>query len=541
MSLRPVSIVVRLAISLSLGVGASGCMVLDLEGDVPTALCVSNDDCAHLEESKPTDDCTSWQCDELARCRAIPNDDDGDGSPSAICSGDATADCDDDDVTVAPGAPELSDALDNDCDFIVDEVAPVDSVDSILFSSLTPLEASSLTRSAGEIDGSLAIIEAAPLGDGSASLLELESTAPLMSIVRSVGGTEVPLAIHGIAIERLSTDFVLSAMLPDGACQRVVVAMVKRETVPSTRAVADFVDQSGTHFDRGVRDDSGDDCTHGDPTSRRARSPVVTSSTGRAVVAWVAADAAAPACAPVVDAPVLAHRIEMSGAAIAIGGSSSDRLGVTDDPSPPAMIDVPGVGVVVAFVDDGELVLVLLEMAGGSGRLEPVELVRTPVAAGGQFVSRPALALGGVVEGRPTLAALLAVGPCESGSPVLIRFALGTRDKALYPTTRLDATPIRIDTSDGHDRGHAFVHSSIPLGYWVAWIDGPTLRERGVTCDGVPLGAAPMAATSSLVASFETIGMLGPASSGTPSLTLGGIGTLSSGTQVVFKRTFLFP
>lgn len=45
-------------------------------------------------------------------------DDDADGFYDASCGGD---DCDDANVDVAPGAPELEDLLDNDCDVTVDE------------------------------------------------------------------------------------------------------------------------------------------------------------------------------------------------------------------------------------------------------------------------------------------------------------------------------------------------------------------------------------------------------------------------------------
>lgn len=48
---------------------------------------------------------------------APPVDEDGDGAP-------AETDCDDRDATVYPGAPEVCDALDNDCDALVDEADP---------------------------------------------------------------------------------------------------------------------------------------------------------------------------------------------------------------------------------------------------------------------------------------------------------------------------------------------------------------------------------------------------------------------------------
>jgi hypothetical protein len=46
---------------------------------------------------------------------------DGDGHPSTLCGGD---DCDDADAKIRPGVPEACDAIDNDCNKAIDDVAP---------------------------------------------------------------------------------------------------------------------------------------------------------------------------------------------------------------------------------------------------------------------------------------------------------------------------------------------------------------------------------------------------------------------------------
>lgn len=79
----------------------SGCGTLDPSGnDYASALYPTLQDCIN-------------NCD----CPIAPTDNDNDGF-------DDTVDCNDNDSTVYPGAPELCDDLDNDCDGLIDEELP---------------------------------------------------------------------------------------------------------------------------------------------------------------------------------------------------------------------------------------------------------------------------------------------------------------------------------------------------------------------------------------------------------------------------------
>ena len=73
-------------------------------------------------ECDDSDDCTADSCDASTGCVNALVDGDGDGYSAATCTtaGLFGDDCDDDNNTVYPGAAELCDMLDNDCDMAVD-------------------------------------------------------------------------------------------------------------------------------------------------------------------------------------------------------------------------------------------------------------------------------------------------------------------------------------------------------------------------------------------------------------------------------------
>ncbi len=76
--------------------------------------------CAGDTDCMDDNACTvNERCDPAARtCVVDPLDGDGDGDPPRVCEG---ADCDDSNPAAYGGAPELCDAVDNDCDGRIDE------------------------------------------------------------------------------------------------------------------------------------------------------------------------------------------------------------------------------------------------------------------------------------------------------------------------------------------------------------------------------------------------------------------------------------
>jgi cysteine-rich repeat protein len=70
------------------------------------------------------DPCTIDSCTVGFGCRHILRDNDGDGFAPVVAGSECGTDCDDDNSRVFPGAAELCDGRDNDCDGMIDEEAP---------------------------------------------------------------------------------------------------------------------------------------------------------------------------------------------------------------------------------------------------------------------------------------------------------------------------------------------------------------------------------------------------------------------------------
>lgn len=116
---------------LGLVIGSSAvsftCTTMGLTDGLEPLSCIGEDGfCDDLNELYPTEDaCLTWACDDMSGyCATLPTDIDNDGALAPGCSDEGhTDDCDDQDGERYPGASEVCDGVDNDCDDVIDEGA----------------------------------------------------------------------------------------------------------------------------------------------------------------------------------------------------------------------------------------------------------------------------------------------------------------------------------------------------------------------------------------------------------------------------------
>ncbi len=114
---------IKLAVVLALGLGLGGCIISFDAGEENAFSCQTNADCISPLVCNITDGAEFGVCGRASASVNNPpvqcTDMDGDG----FGEGDCEPDCDDSDPTVYPGALEICDGKDNDCDCLEDRAS----------------------------------------------------------------------------------------------------------------------------------------------------------------------------------------------------------------------------------------------------------------------------------------------------------------------------------------------------------------------------------------------------------------------------------
>ncbi len=188
-------------------------------------------------ECPSADPCVTGRCtEEAGGCVYSPRDDDGDGHAPEECGHD---DCDDTLYAVHPGAEEICDALDNDCDGVADEGAWKASPTTLVLSDTSEVPSSPSIASSAAAWGVSWISDTGATRQLNAGIVSpadptpATSTAPLFLDAGEPDEAIVVSTSDGFAIiaavsSASATTIVARAMGTDGAIsgvEHVLVAM----------------------------------------------------------------------------------------------------------------------------------------------------------------------------------------------------------------------------------------------------------------------------------------------------------------------------
>jgi hypothetical protein len=480
---------------LAAAAAVAGCSAIGLTDDLAIATCRDREPgfCEDLNDLSPTgDDCLRWGCDaETGRCAVLPADRDFDGHPAPGCglAGDVE-DCDDGDPANTPGAAELCDGRDNDCDGVVDEGAY-----------------SAARTFLGAVDGSPMVAASSVAFDGAGRAVAVglggfaldqpaAVTAPEGLATAGVGsilGFEVQgsardaVRASAVAAAALEDSFVVAAATASYGCERVVLGELDTTSLAvhfdSAEDAAHFEGAPGDRTGLGFPDTDGSDCLE----DREVRGLRLAATQDEILAAFLTVEpgserglcASADTLPP--PAPVLlVYARRRGGAASGLARREVEaavELETTVDDAPPALLAVGEGRWLVAVTDAaGDVALhgVRRERVdeGTTRRLE-TGLLHTVSAGGGPPLGHLALAYGPPGDDEAATVALAFRRGCRGAAAELMLLTLEwSSSEATGRLTPL-AGPAPLGPDDDEDRtfpAPAFLPGS---GEWLAvWVRG---------------------------------------------------------------------
>ena len=243
------------------------CSLMGLTDGLEPAACTGQPGfCDDLNDSHPTDDpCLRWRCDATSGlCAVLPTDMDGDGYVAAGCgvTGEQE-DCDDEDGNRSPGAAEICDGLDNDCDGVVDEGAF--GVERQLLGQIA--SSGGLHALAYAVSEAGHPYAAGLADDGSPALAvipeALDRPAEVAPLAFTRDETSIALSAQAVAVAAMEDASVVAVATSDhgNGCLRIVLGLVNESDDTLTVAFDEPSDRD--HFDEGLADDAGQRCSPG--------------------------------------------------------------------------------------------------------------------------------------------------------------------------------------------------------------------------------------------------------------------------------------
>jgi hypothetical protein len=487
---------VGLCAALALG---HGCTLVDLSSRINQAGCDTDSQCATLNDGSDPSlrDCQAFVCSVRHLCEPKPLDADADGfAPTRCASEPGNADCNDLDPATHPGAEELCDELDNDCDGHTDEGAlSLEQNVAVSFDERTIASdmasavdlASSRIALGYLIDPSQRLVAANVVDYEELSFQNVTPLQYMATRAEAVRGANVSVAmlpLHRLAVGSYVTD----------APARLVVNAV----------------EGGSALAAGRGTDYGLNCAPNEACAANSSNPVPAlaspPSTAPAMsvgadgllVAYVrSADVADAVCATAktVDTHrILANLVTSAGSGIAESSHAAVMLGESAQARAPALAAMPGsttngraYGWLLAYPDgDGALTISQVSLVEAEIRVSAPLLSIEPKAGA---LSEPQLLLGRAGVQHASFG-LVALQGCGADTRVVMAQLDATLDSlggiALRQATKLT----QVGGAD-QQRGASLAYNSARQSWGLAYRDALGVRARIVDDKGVATGDEP--------------------------------------------------